>query len=117
MRSATAGWIPGATATRCCAVSALGGGRVSPLRHALNTAGYMHSGCVVLPRRRFPTKYIGTRNEGELNRLLLATVMVRRLKKDVLKHLPAKIRQQVWPFATSCMDWVQRVDQGSGNTR
>lgn len=50
---------------------------------------------MLLACRRFPTKYIGTRNEGELNRLLLATVMVRRLKKDVLKHLPAKIRQQV----------------------
>eukprot|EP00198_Chlamydomonas_reinhardtii_P004044 XP_001693380.1 predicted protein [Chlamydomonas reinhardtii] len=41
-------------------------------------------------------KFIGSRNEAELNRLLLGTgVMIRRLKSEVLKHLPPKRRQQV----------------------
>ncbi|GLI68485.1 hypothetical protein VaNZ11_012913 [Volvox africanus] len=49
-----------------------------------------------VPDRRYPGKFFGSRNELELNRLLQGTVMVRRLKRDVLKHLPAKRRQQVF---------------------
>ncbi|GIM17500.1 hypothetical protein Vretimale_20047 [Volvox reticuliferus] len=49
-----------------------------------------------VPDRRYPGKFFGSRNEVELNRLLQGTVMVRRLKRDVLKHLPAKRRQQVF---------------------
>ncbi|PNW85934.1 hypothetical protein CHLRE_03g199350v5 [Chlamydomonas reinhardtii] len=42
-------------------------------------------------------KFIGSRNEAELNRLLLGTgVMIRRLKSEVLKHLPPKRRQQIF---------------------
>ena len=37
----------------------------------------------------------GCINHEELNRLLISTVMVRRLKKDVLDQLPPKRRQQV----------------------
>ncbi|GLC46562.1 hypothetical protein PLESTM_001890200 [Pleodorina starrii] len=48
-----------------------------------------------VPDRRYPGKYFGSRNEPELNKLL-QLVMVRRLKKDVLTHLPPKRRQQIF---------------------
>ena len=37
----------------------------------------------------------GCCNHEELNRLLTSTVMIRRLKKEVLDQLPPKRRQQV----------------------
>lgn len=37
----------------------------------------------------------GSCNHDELNKLLVSTVMVRRLKKEVLDQLPPKRRQQV----------------------
>jgi SWI/SNF-related matrix-associated actin-dependent regulator 1 of chromatin subfamily A len=40
-------------------------------------------------------RYGGASNLAELNCLLRATVMVRRLKRDVLAQLPSKRRQQV----------------------
>lgn len=39
--------------------------------------------------------YQGSSNHEELHNLMKATVMIRRLKKDVLSELPVKRRQQV----------------------
>lgn len=39
--------------------------------------------------------YQGASNHEELHNLMKATVLIRRLKKDVLSELPVKRRQQV----------------------
>lgn len=39
--------------------------------------------------------YQGASNHEELHNMIKATVMIRRLKKDVLSELPMKRRQQV----------------------
>ena len=39
--------------------------------------------------------YQGATNHEELHNLMKATVLIRRLKKDVLSELPVKRRQQV----------------------
>lgn len=39
--------------------------------------------------------YQGASNHEELHNLIKATLMIRRLKKDVLSELPMKRRQQV----------------------
>jgi len=44
----------------------------------------------------FPiTRWSGSQYREELNSLLLSTVMIRRMKKDVLTQLPDKIRQRI----------------------
>jgi len=48
------------------------------------------------PPTRFGGVYDGATNLGELNRVLCAAAMVRRLKADVLTQLPPKRRQQVF---------------------
>lgn len=40
--------------------------------------------------------YQGASNHEELHNLIKATVMIRRLKKEVLTELPMKRRQQVY---------------------
>jgi len=45
--------------------------------------------------RRPINRWVGSRLRSELNALLSSTVMVRRLKRDVLSQLPAKRRQRV----------------------
>lgn len=50
---------------------------------------------IPVPQGNHFDKYGGASNLGELNALLKASVLVRRLKRDVLTQLPSKRRQQV----------------------
>ena len=47
--------------------------------------------------------YQGASNCEELHALMKSTIMVRRLKKDVLSELPLKRRQQVLPHLSICL--------------
>ena len=63
-------------------------------------AEYRHRYCIsstFTPKNSsFPiTRWSGSQYREELNALLLSTVMIRRMKKDVLTQLPDKIRQRV----------------------
>jgi len=46
--------------------------------------------------------YQGASNHEELHNLMKATVLIRRLKNDVLSQLPVKRRQQVCIFIAIC---------------
>lgn len=46
--------------------------------------------------------YQGASNHVELHNLMKATLMIRRLKKDVLSELPLKRRQQVCGVCALC---------------
>ena len=52
--------------------------------------------CVAERPSRFGGPFDGASNLEELNRVLVASAMVRRLKRDVLTQLPPKRRQQVF---------------------
>ena len=52
--------------------------------------------CVPDRHSRFGGPFDGASNLEELNRVLVASAMVRRLKRDVLTQLPPKRRQQVF---------------------
>lgn len=56
-------------------------------------------------------KYGGASNLGELNALLKGSVLVRRLKRDVLTQLPSKRRQQVRGVPSTCTacGWGHRL--------
>lgn len=47
--------------------------------------------------------YQGASNHEELHNLMKATLMIRRLKKDVLSELPTKRRQQVSASVCICL--------------
>lgn len=64
-----------------------------------------------LPQGHHFDKYGGASNLGELNAMLKSSVLVRRLKRDVLTQLPSKRRQQVrWVLLGDAeVDMAERV--------
>eukprot|EP00971_Amphidinium_carterae_P150323 2980178-Amphidinium_carterae.1 len=76
-------------------------------------------------RGRWVSKYDGARNKAELYTLLSSSIMIRRLKKDVLTQLPAKRRQRVVLLAEkldmeimaelreTLYDWQSNLDDAS----
>lgn len=59
-------------------------------------------------RGHFGWDFTGSYNEQELSQLLRETIMIRRLKKDVLKELPQKVRGVV-PLALSHSDYKKYI--------
>ena len=57
---------------------------------------------------RFGTRVTGSANESELMQRLRSTVMVRRMKRDVLTELPEKFRQVIELPASGSEDWLSK---------
>lgn len=85
-----------------------------PLLHALDKDNLGKSWKYYVTRycdgheTRYGWDVSGASNLGELQEKLRATLMVRRLKKDVLTELPAKVRQVVELPANGCIALLKR---------
>lgn len=64
-----------------------------------------------LPRGPKIVKWVGAKRKSELNALLTNTIMIRRLKKDVLTQLPKKRRQRI-TLASSKLDSTNMKEIG-----
>lgn len=63
---------------------------------------------------RFGTDVSGASNTEELHRILTETIMIRRLKKDVLTELPAKIRAVLPLEMTNRREYIQAANDFLG---